>query len=212
MILGRGVIWGTEGMKMSEKTKAIIIPALKKERVKIKVRGITPLIMNKHSEEAQKKIEDKEQGRATKGRGTRDPRAEYEAALHRIDGNGRYGFPAAGFRLGMVRVGKLLGINMIDGQQMFHILAENKENLVEIISDPPVMVDDWINVKRGGADIRYRPYFYNWSAEVPIVYDPDLISLEQIVNLLNHAGWKIGIGDWRPAKNGTNGMYEVVVQ
>lgn len=192
--------------------KEITIPALKRERVKIKIKGITPLIMNKHSEKAKEKIEDKQQGHPTKGHGIRDPKAEYQAAMHKIDDNGRYGFPAGGFKKSMIRAGKLLGVHMTDGRQMFHIMGEDKTNLVEIFSDPPIQVDDWIKLKKTSADIRYRPYFHNWSAEVPIEYDPDLISLEQIVNLLNHAGWKVGIGDWRPEKDGTNGMWEVVVR
>lgn len=197
--------------------KEITIPALKRERVKIKVRGITPLIMHKHSAEAKEKIEDKQQKKATKARPIRNPQAEFEAAMHKIGDNGRYGFPAGGFKKAMIRAGKLLGINMTDARQMFHVLAENKENLVEIDSDPPVMGadgdgGDWVRLPNRAGDIRYRPYFHNWSAEVPFEYDPDLISLEQIVNLLNHAGWKVGIGDHRPEKDGTNGMWEVVVQ
>lgn len=190
--------------------KLVAIPALKRETAIIKIRGISDLIMHKHSEQSKKKIEDKQQGKATKGHGIRDPQAEYEAAMHKIDDNGRVGFPAGGFKKAMIRAGKLIGVNMTDARQMFHIIADNSQNLIEIKADPPKRGEDWVRLNSRVGDIRYRPYFSNWSAEIPIEYDPDLISLEQLVNLLNHAGWKVGIGDHRPEKDGNNGMWEVV--
>ena len=42
-----------------------------------------------------------------------------------------------------------------------------------------------------------------------IRYDADKITPEQIANLLNHGGQTIGVGEWRPQKNGTLGMFHV---
>lgn len=35
-------------------------------------------------------------------------------------------------------------------------------------------------------------------------------TLEQIINLINVGGFSCGIGEWRPEKDGQNGMYSVV--
>ena len=60
-----------------------------------------------------------------------------------------------------------------------------------------------------GAALAYRPYFYDWECDLPILYNASQISLEQIVNIIQHAGFHVGIGEWRPEKEGSNGMFRV---
>jgi hypothetical protein len=62
----------------------------------------------------------------------------------------------------------------------------------------------------GTADLRYRPEYTGWSIPIRVDYNSSVISMEQIVNLLNLAGFSIGIGEWRPQKDGQWGMFEVV--
>lgn len=56
-------------------------------------------------------------------------------------------------------------------------------------------------------DIRFRPMFENWTARMIITFS-DAIQVESVIDLLNRAG-KVGIGEWRPEKDGTFGTYEV---
>ena len=58
-------------------------------------------------------------------------------------------------------------------------------------------------------DLRYRPEYRNWEASFVVEYNPDLIRPEDIVNLLNLAGFGVGIGEWRPQRNGDFGRFEV---
>ncbi len=48
-------------------------------------------------------------------------------------------------------------------------------------------------------DIRFRPEYRDWSMEFCVVFNSRAISPEQIVNLVNIAGFGIGIGEWRPS-------------
>ena len=61
----------------------------------------------------------------------------------------------------------------------------------------------------GTADIRYRAEFKKWKATLTIRYNAHVISTEQIINLYHVAGFSIGIGDWRPQKEGSHGMFHV---
>ena len=55
-----------------------------------------------------------------------------------------------------------------------------------------------------------RPQFNGWSAILKIKYDVDMISLEQLVDLVNKTGSRRGLGGFRPECSGTFGQYEVV--
>jgi hypothetical protein len=58
--------------------------------------------------------------------------------------------------------------------------------------------------------IRCRPRFDEWSATFTIEYDPVLVADPKlIVDILQDAGGRIGVGDYRPARNGWFGRYRV---
>jgi hypothetical protein len=66
-------------------------------------------------------------------------------------------------------------------------------------------------VRVGGAskvpDVRFRPSFINWSARM-IVQFSEMYNAATIVDLLQRAG-TVGVGEWRPEKNGTFGTFRV---
>ena len=70
------------------------------------------------------------------------------------------------------------------------------------------MRKDPVNVQ-GNKDLRFRPEFRNWKAELLVKFDADRVTVEQIANLLNHGGQTVGVGEWRPEKNGTFGTFQV---
>ena len=95
---------------------------------------------------------------------------------------------------------------MTDMRRAFHIDGD----LVEIKSEQhPQMRMDMVRIGMGTADVRFRPEFRDWSADVPIRFNEAVISVEQIVNLFNLAGFGVGIGEWRPEKDGQWGMFHV---
>lgn len=57
-------------------------------------------------------------------------------------------------------------------------------------------------------DVRFRPSFENWKARMLITFS-DTLSVQTVVDLLNRAG-SIGVGEWRPEKNGVFGTFQVV--
>ena len=57
--------------------------------------------------------------------------------------------------------------------------------------------------------IAYRPQFWGWELDVPVVFNTNLVSEAQLLNLVQLAGFSIGIGDWRPERNGTFGTFSI---
>jgi hypothetical protein len=108
-----------------------------------------------------------------------------------------------------VRAGKGIGLAMTDARTLFFVLPNAPDGeCVSLKSNKPVMRKDPVNVKTG-KDLRFRPEFRNWSANLDVRYDADRITIDQIANLLNHGGQTVGVGEWRPEKNGTFGTFQV---
>lgn len=60
-----------------------------------------------------------------------------------------------------------------------------------------------------GRVVRRRPCFNAWSLQFEIEYDDDEISAETLKDLLEYAGKRVGIGDFRPEKGGPFGRFMV---
>lgn len=56
-------------------------------------------------------------------------------------------------------------------------------------------------------DVRFRPSFLGWSCRLVIQFS-DSLSVQTVVDLLNRAG-TVGVGEWRPEKDGTAGTFRV---
>ena len=181
------------------------------QQVKLKVTGLTPLIQNKMKETIIQQMEDVRAGKAKKStRTSEDPKKEYIKSAYKQD-DGSFGFPASAFKQCAVRAGKGLGLAMTDTRTLFFVLPNAPDGeCVSIKSNKPILRKDPVNVKTG-KDLRFRPEFRNWKAELLVKFDADRITIEQIANLLNHGGQTVGVGEWRPEKNGTFGTFQVGV-
>lgn len=196
---------------------AIALPPLALEVVEIPIIGTAPLIVHAWSEKALRAMADKQQKKATKGREAKDPRADFIGSLYPLDALPeeptdedlaacRYGFPAVAFKSAAVTACTSTGsITKIAARQAFHVVGE----MVEIIGPPPAMREDVTRVGMGVADLRYRGQFDPWGAKVRVEINTAVISAEQIVNLFNLAGFAVGIGEWRPERDGGYGRFRV---
>ena len=115
----------------------------------------------------------------------------------------KFSFPAIAFKAAAVDGGYRSGVtaNKTASRGAFHIVGD----MVEIIGTPE-MREDMVRIGMGTADIRYRGEFKKWSAVLNVRYNADAMSMEQIVNLFNIGGFACGIGEWRPAKDGSFGI------
>jgi hypothetical protein len=56
-----------------------------------------------------------------------------------------------------------------------------------------------------------RNAFYDWSVDLEIQYNQNNLSAEQIVNVLNWAGFHIGVGGFRKERTGNFGAFTVKI-
>jgi hypothetical protein len=177
--------------------------------------GGTGLITHNMSEKARKQMRDKHALKGKQPRGVRDIDAEYEAAHYRF-ADGTSGLPCAAFKKAAVRAAKgVNGMTMTDTRMSFFVLADDRcttgMDCVRINSEEVELREDTVTVQ-GSKDLRYRPEFRNWSATLKISYNAGIISPEIIANLFQLAGFSVGVGEWRPEKDGDAGRFTVKAQ
>lgn len=191
---------------MAKTTSEVIhLPELKQRKVIIRVVGTSSLITHPFGKKALKMIEDKQQGKAKSSKhDVRDPEQEYLDSMY-ICEDGSYGFPAIGFKGAVVTAANDAGIQKVLARRAFHVVGGE---LVKIESEPSMRTDR-VTIGMGTTDVRYRAEFKEWSANIPIIFNEGVISLEQLINLFRIAGFGVGIGEWRPERNGIHGTWEV---
>lgn len=187
------------------KEEAIEIPRIEIGVLEILLVGDSPLIMHRWSEKAKKEMLDKQMKVAKKGRDAKDPERDFQDSIyHHPDGG--YGFPSVAFKNAAVSACRYTeGTKMTVARGAFHVEGE----FVKIEGAEPEPREDMVRVGMGTADIRYRAEFKNWRATVRVAYNRHALSKEQIVNLFNLAGFGVGVGEWRPEKDGQFGRFHV---
>lgn len=205
---------------VEKKEVGIVLPRLDIGLMEITIIGDSPLIVHAWSHKAKRQMLDKQTKVARGAREAKDPKADFEASMYRF-GDGGYGFPSVGFKAAAVTAGtSVAGLTKIAARQAFHVLGEDMDiagafdgslsrvNLARI-EGKPQMREDLVRVGMGTADLRYRAEFPDWHAKLLVRYNRNVLSESQIMNLLNTAGFAVGVGEWRPERDGAYGMFHI---
>ena len=99
---------------------------------------------------------------------------------------------------------------MKDMMTSFHVIAHDTSQDLVIIEGKHNMRTDFVRLNGSSADIRYRPEFKKWFANIPIEYNAAVVSAEQLTAMLEVAGRGVGLGDWRVEKGGGYGRFKIV--
>lgn len=190
------------------KDEAVVIPPVQIDVMRLRLIGDTPLIVNQFGSKSRTQIREKQSGAPRQGtKAPKDIEAAYEGSLYRMQ-DGRYGFPASAFKKAAVAACVYIdGLYKTRIRGAFHVLGD----LVHIEGSEPVMREDIVRVGKfkDAADLRYRGEFSNWAVTLTIRFNSGVISPAHIANIFNTAGFSIGVGEWRPERDGTNGTFHV---
>ena len=209
-------------------TEVIEIRPIEIKKVTIRIVGDTPLIMHAWSEKAKRMMLEAQMGVAKgKKKEAKNPVDDFIRSMYWLtpmpeDGtmesfeeaiaNGaRFGFPVTAFKQAAISAAYRMGWAKDKMSMRGAFFIDSDENgMIEIHSDTPGMREDMVKVGMGTADIRYRGEFKNWYADLTISYNANgQYSLENIVNIINAGGYVCGVGEWRPERDGQNGMFHV---
>jgi hypothetical protein len=189
----------------------IAISEIAVERLEVPIIGTSPLVVHRFSEKAKRIMLDAMQGRKSP-KENKDPQAEYEAAFYRFH-DGGYGFPVVGFKAATVDASRFYGkdVTKVGLRQFVFLRGEvgvDGQQLARITGEPRIR-EDVVRVGRGGADLRYRPEFPEWSTTLTVLYVTSALTRDSVLSLIDAAGMGVGVGEWRPEKNGDFGTYQI---
>lgn len=188
----------------SEPTPPIVLPKLNIQRMRIRLVGDSPLICHAWSKKAKGQLLDKQMKRAKPAKEAKDPDEDFRESLYPFPGGG-YGFPSVAFKAAAVDAcSHVEGVTKVEARGAFHIDGE----LVKLEGKPEKR-EDMVRIGMGVADIRFRGMFPKWTCDLIVRFNVNTLSPEQIINLFNTAGFAIGVGEWRPQKDGSFGMFHV---
>jgi hypothetical protein len=178
----------------------------KSGRIRVTVDGITPLLT--HNPASMGMSAD-----AMKGGRIPLPEVEAEAGTYRMP-DGQCALKGESFRganLGAAGAWRMKKSSA--RSRLAHITVV--EELIPLHRKDGTPISDYVidarraRVQKQGI-IRHRPRFDDWSCTFTIEYDPLIVpDPKLIVDILQDAGSRIGVGDYRPASNGWFGRFGI---
>ncbi len=214
--------------KAIEPTVGIHLKRLDLQSIKLRLVGTAPLICHAWSAKAKRQMLEKQMKKASSGKTAKDPVADFRESLYRLpDGKG-FGFPAIAFKAAAVDAANIVELKKTEMRGCFHLLGELVKIEAPELKAPLTECDaeywdaitaerehgasmrsDMVRIGMGVADIRFRAQFVKWSVELTLQFNKAAISAEQLVNLFNVAGFAVGVGEHRPQRDGSSGLFRV---
>lgn len=197
-----------------EATIAVVNPA-NIVRTVLTIVGTAPLVQLKFSTKAKSLMmrnmaTPASEKKAKSARPVRDYDDDFISAQHKSVA-GWNGMPCPAFRAAMIAACRTVGLVMTTAKMSVFVVpdgfdADDGTPLVKIIAPPPERLESLVRNDNGGADVRIRAMWREWSAKVTVEFDADMISGESVVNLLDRAGRQVGIGEGRPFSKNSVGQ------
>lgn len=193
-----------QGKAMAESAQTIVIQQPTILSVGLEVTGTSDLIQNKFSQKSVEAMLRKHMGISVQRESKKPRQVLEEATVYNTDG--RVALPPTGFKLAMISAAsQLKGLKKTQLRTALFVVG----NSIPITYEKMIPRMDITRTSGIGRtpDIRFRPSFTNWKARM-IVQFSDTLTVQSVVDLLNRAG-NVGVGEWRPEKNGTFGTFRV---
>lgn len=200
-------------MAFKKESGSFTIQAPNFQTLKVRIEGTAPLMVHRFSEKLMNQIKEKQTAKdqVSRKRAPKDYKAEFNGARY-ISRQGWDGFYAGSIRNAMIAAARYVdGLQMTKAKGLFFVEADGFDKtdgtpLVRIIGPKPTHDTRPVRLESGVADLRNRPRFDKWSAELRIRFDADHISANDVVNLLARAGSQVGICEGRPGAPNSYGI------
>jgi len=196
--------------KMVKETKVNVMP-LSLGTLKLKVVGDTPYMPEPMDSAVLERYDKKK----SKQSYTKDIISEDDKVKEKyyFTEDGKKGIPARAFYNAMIRASSYLFDKKDGGMRNIKEGILLKGNILPLVYKKEELLEHWGRMSGQTKAPRkiLRNAFYDWSVTLEIRYNESQLSPEQIFNILNWAGFHIGVGAFRKEKTGNYGMFHVEV-
>ena len=179
-----------------------------------KIKGTAPYVQARFSAKAMQAMKEKMlAGSTAKGKKVREARnfdEDFEQAKH-VSEQGWVGIPASSFRQAIISACRLVGFRMTLAELSVFVAADGFDRvdgipLIKLQAPEPERTEMAVRNATGVADIRVRPMWREWAADVKVSYDADQFTLQDVTNLMQRVGMQVGIGEGRPDSRDSAGL------
>ena len=190
--------------------------------IELQIEGTAPLVINKFSAKAKEIMMATQMAGSTaksrKNREAKDFEELYNGARH-ISSEGWDGIHAASFRNAAISACRAAGFVMTKAKLAIFVEpdgfdADDMTPLVRITQGEPQMVISPCRNATGVIDLRPRPTYFPWAANLRIKYDSGILTDSDVVNLIARVGMQVGIGEGRPDSKQSagvgNGLFRIL--
>lgn len=190
---------------------AVVIKPANIQTAQFHIVGTAPLVQARFSKKAElmQKMAEGPSAKNKRERKARDYEQEMRDAMH-ISEDGWQGLPAPAFRAAMISACRLVGFKMTLAKLSVFVEHDGIDALdglplIKFEGEPELSTMHTRNAT-GVVDVRARPMWREWSADVRIRFDADQFSLQDVTNLMQRVGMQVGIGEGRPDSRSSAGL------
>jgi len=178
------------------------------QEFRFSITGLTPLLMNNPDS-----MNEGNGGTVKPGKRKYEPAHEAQIREYR-DENNHFVIPTIAFRNALLeacvgkKIGRLSAIRIISPAleittEWVVLLDDAGQPITEYVID-----NRWVVIQKKDRILRSRPRFDIWNAILKMAIDLEFADAETIKDLLNDAGRKIGVMDYRVTKKGWFGKFQ----
>jgi hypothetical protein len=172
----------------------------------------SPLVIHNFAEKPKESIRQKQQKKEKKAKEQRDPAAEFLDARY-LDAQGRECAPITAIKKAIITAATAFDdLTKVALRQALFVspTVDPEAMLVPIETFDGTqavggMREDAVTIGINTRGLAYRPEYKEWQLRVTIEYNPRLVSEEQLLALVDQAGWGVGICEGRPEKSSALG-------
>jgi hypothetical protein len=172
----------------------------------------SPLVIHNFSEKAKAEIRDKQAKKAKKVKAERDIMQEFQDSKY-VDAEGRECAPITTIKKSIITAATAFEdlTKVALRQSVFvdcvacpgsHLVPIEKHDGSPAIGE---IREDAVTIGINTRALTYRPIYHEWQLRVRIEYNPRLVSEEQLLALVDQAGWGVGICEGRPERSSALG-------
>jgi hypothetical protein len=185
---------------------------IKTIEVTLQGRKGSPLVIHAFAEKAKQEIRDKQQKKAKQVKEQRNPEEEFLAARY-VDEQGRECAPITTLKKSIITAATAFDdVTKVGLRQAIFVdsIAAPGAPFIPIEKhdgSPAVgnMREDAVTIGINTRGLTYRPEYPEWRLRVKIEYNPRIVSEEQLLALIDQAGWGVGICEGRPERSSALG-------
>lgn len=190
--------------KEAAKTSSLVIQQPTVLTVALEITGTAPLIQNNFSQKTIEQMLRKHMGISVPREAKKPSECVRDATIYNQDGV--VSVPPAAIKKAMIcAAGQIKTFKKTHLRTQIYIRGGSIPITYERM-EPRMDLVRTSGMSRA-PDVRFRPMFEGWKARLEIEFS-DMLNAQSVVDMLHRAG-SIGLGEWRPEKDGSFGTFRV---